>query len=350
MARVRPKYQVFVSSTFRDLEPERLAVTMEVLRMGHIPAGMEQFPASDERGRARIQRTIDTSDYYVVLVGERYGDTDESGQSWTEWEYHYAKEKGLPVLAFVRTGTPIELVDREPGRQQKLSDFKALLTKAHLYKSWSNIDDLRAKVHQAVTQEIQLNDDTETPRPGWHRGTTQSLDAHSQSGARLEVLEKRIAELEQKLASASQQRGVFVRLDPIGRAYEALFPGVWRKTWHSPPSGTFEGWEEAYVTSNVYNVTRTSIGMPIKWRLSHLVEDGDVTRFQQADPHGRPLFETRHIAISKNSPDHYVGVETHTDQAGVSHETHVVYRRIGETAGTKLTVESATGVTDEYGS
>ena len=35
------KYQVFLSSTFRDLEIERRIVIEQVLNLGHIPVGME---------------------------------------------------------------------------------------------------------------------------------------------------------------------------------------------------------------------------------------------------------------------------------------------------------------------
>jgi len=47
MSRPRPKYQVFISSTFSDLHAERQAVTLEVLAARHIPSGMESFPACD---------------------------------------------------------------------------------------------------------------------------------------------------------------------------------------------------------------------------------------------------------------------------------------------------------------
>jgi hypothetical protein len=42
------KYQVFISSTFKDLEEERRTVIEQVLNLGHIPVGMELFQAGDE--------------------------------------------------------------------------------------------------------------------------------------------------------------------------------------------------------------------------------------------------------------------------------------------------------------
>ena len=42
------RYQVFVSSTYADLEAERRSVIQTLIEMDCIPAGMELFPAADE--------------------------------------------------------------------------------------------------------------------------------------------------------------------------------------------------------------------------------------------------------------------------------------------------------------
>ncbi|WP_268844130.1 DUF4062 domain-containing protein [Aeromonas caviae] len=42
------RYQVFVSSTFADLQDERSKVIQTLMEMDCIPAGMELFPAMDE--------------------------------------------------------------------------------------------------------------------------------------------------------------------------------------------------------------------------------------------------------------------------------------------------------------
>lgn len=43
------RYQVFVSSTFEDLQEERREVMQALLSLNCIPTGMELFPAADER-------------------------------------------------------------------------------------------------------------------------------------------------------------------------------------------------------------------------------------------------------------------------------------------------------------
>ena len=53
------KFQVFVSSTFKDLHDERDLVIKAILEMGHIPVGMEMFSAADEEQWSVIKRQID---------------------------------------------------------------------------------------------------------------------------------------------------------------------------------------------------------------------------------------------------------------------------------------------------
>jgi hypothetical protein len=42
------RYQVFISSTFQDLQEERKEVMQALLELDCMPAGMELFPAANE--------------------------------------------------------------------------------------------------------------------------------------------------------------------------------------------------------------------------------------------------------------------------------------------------------------
>jgi hypothetical protein len=53
------RYQIFISSTFKDLAKERSAVLSMVLGLNHIPAGMELFAAAASTPWTIIQRVID---------------------------------------------------------------------------------------------------------------------------------------------------------------------------------------------------------------------------------------------------------------------------------------------------
>ena len=67
------KYQIFISSTFEDLKEARDNVMKAVLTMGHIPLGMEMFVADGNDQWVTIQKTIDECDYFIVIIGHRYG-------------------------------------------------------------------------------------------------------------------------------------------------------------------------------------------------------------------------------------------------------------------------------------
>lgn len=95
------KLQVFVSSTYTDLVEERQAAVEAILDAGHIPAGMELFKAGKSQMKT-IQKWIDESDVYMLILGGRYGSVEEeSGLSYTELEYNYALSKNMPVFTIV---------------------------------------------------------------------------------------------------------------------------------------------------------------------------------------------------------------------------------------------------------
>ena len=123
------KYQVFISSTYTDLIEERKRVRDTILSMLHFPVGMEIFGAADEEQWEIIRDTIDSSDYYVLLVAHRYGSVItegvDAGISYTEKEYRYAKEKGIPILAFlIDEKVPVQPANIEKDNLEKLEAFK----------------------------------------------------------------------------------------------------------------------------------------------------------------------------------------------------------------------------------
>ncbi len=88
------RFQVFVSSTYADLKEERQHVIQALMEMDCIPAGMELFPAADEEQWKFIKKVIDDCDYYLLIIGGRYGSTTDDGISYTEREFDYAVERG----------------------------------------------------------------------------------------------------------------------------------------------------------------------------------------------------------------------------------------------------------------
>jgi len=50
-----------------------------ILKLYHFPVGMEMFSADDAEQWEVIKDTIDMSDYYVVIIGHRYGSVTSEG-------------------------------------------------------------------------------------------------------------------------------------------------------------------------------------------------------------------------------------------------------------------------------
>jgi hypothetical protein len=105
------KIQIFVSSTYTDLKIERQAAVEAILSSGHIPAGMELFSAGDESQLSVIERWIDESDVYLLILGGRYDSIEKnSGKSYIQLEYEYAIKKGKPLFSLVIPKNAICLV------------------------------------------------------------------------------------------------------------------------------------------------------------------------------------------------------------------------------------------------
>ena len=162
------KYQVFVSSTFKDLESERNLVIKAVLEMGHIPVGMEMFSAADEEQWNIIKKQIDQSDYYMVVVAHRYGSCDASGVSYTEKEYDYALSKGIPCLGFVLEDGIQWSKDKADSDRTTLKKLKSFKEKIKLkpVSFWKNGEDLYGRCSIALMKAFNAY-----PREGWVRAS-----------------------------------------------------------------------------------------------------------------------------------------------------------------------------------
>ena len=188
------RYQIFVSSTFADLIDERQAVTQALLSLNHFPAGMELFPASNEDQWTLIKGVIDDSDYYIIIVGARYGTTTEGGISYTEKEFDYAVASGIPVLAFIHENPgaiAANKTDQSDAARVKLEAFRTKVMTGRSVKKWSTSENLEARVIQAVSAETKRN-----PREGWVRGNL------SGDPAKLNQLLNEIGELKKQLLAA----------------------------------------------------------------------------------------------------------------------------------------------------
>ena len=186
------KYQIFISSTYTDLIEARDKIIETVLSLYHFPVGMEMFSADDSEQWEIIQETINVSDYYVIIIGHRYGSVASDGISYTEKEYDYAREKGLPILAFIRDrNIPTLPKEREESTEAtiKLEAFIKKATASKMCDFWVNIDDLATKVAIALPKIFRR-----TPQIGWVKGSEAISKEISQELAELSTENRELRE------------------------------------------------------------------------------------------------------------------------------------------------------------
>jgi len=189
------RYQIFISSTYEDLKRERELVTNQVFEQGHIPIGMEAFPAAARSQWEFIRRLIIQSDYYIVILGGRYGSIGDDGLSYTHKEFQLARELNKPILVFFRRD-----LDKLPedNRDDDLTSIKAFHVEACrdiLARGWSNETYLLIGLPASLNNAI-----LEFPAVGWVRANTlSSTDAISE----LNDLRKEKEELINKLSLTS---------------------------------------------------------------------------------------------------------------------------------------------------
>ncbi len=181
---MQKKYQIFVSSTYKDLVEERNEVIATCLRMGHIPVGMEMFNAGNHEQWKVIKRTIDFCDYYCVIVAKRYGSRGKDGISYTEMEYDYAVSKDIPVLGFPiaeKANWPVDRIDDKQADIRSLKAFRIKVQK-RMARFWEEKNQLARDFAVSLAEMINLE-----PRPGWIRADNQGYETALAEIARLSV-------------------------------------------------------------------------------------------------------------------------------------------------------------------
>ena len=215
---ITKRFQVFVSSTFQDLQDERQEVMQALLELDCIPSGMELFPAANEDQWTLIKKVIDDCDYYMVIIAGRYGSLGASGTSYTEMEYRYATEKGKPVVAFLHRSPGSLAADRcesTPEGREKLAAFRSL-AQQRMVKFWESPADLGSVVSRSIILLMR-----NTPAVGWVRADALPDESTTEELLRLR---NRVSELESALAAVNTSapagaEGLAQGTDPVSVEY-----------------------------------------------------------------------------------------------------------------------------------
>lgn len=167
------KLQVFISSTYIDLKEERQAAVEAILDSGNIPAGMELFKAGNETQLKTIERWIDESDVYLLILGGRYGSIEEkSGKSYTHLEYEYAVKKNIPIFAVVLSESAIfkkasiigKMSSMEEKEVSRYKEFKELVF-TKIVREVEDIKDIKLSIHTTLNEFLNLYNFS-----GWIKG------------------------------------------------------------------------------------------------------------------------------------------------------------------------------------
>lgn len=147
------KLLIFVSSVQKELEDERVIVqnllnTDSFLSAHCAPVLYECEPASPDKALEGCLKSLDDCQVYVLIVAVQYG--ARIGElSITHAEYRRAKEKKLPVLAFIKGDRNVK---REKGTDALLRELDDDGPK---YKRFGNIIELQKEVRGALVKLLK---------------------------------------------------------------------------------------------------------------------------------------------------------------------------------------------------
>ena len=227
------KLRVFVSSVQKELEDERLIVqnivnTDSFLSAHCAPLLYEFEPASPEKALEGCLASLDGCQVYLLIVGVEYG-TTAGGFSIAHAEYRRAKEKTLPVLAFIKGDRRAK---REQGTEALLAELDA---DGFKYKRFGNVIELQKEVRAALAKLLRdrfgiapTSDENEIAEQTIE--ATSAFESRPLDRVRWRDLDHDVA---RRLIAAAEQR------KPDDLSGEELLTGAALRglVWHEPVTG-----------------------------------------------------------------------------------------------------------------
>ncbi len=190
------RYQIFISTSGRDMQPERMVLSQTLVGMGFFAWGLEhRTPLTTTLAR----RQIDECDYVILLLGSQYGEQAISGVSYLSLEYEYALSQAKPIIVFMHEqpeNREIDLQETHPQLKDKFLAFrKKLLHEAeHIFYF---------KTPRELELAVRLNIPLMIEQYGG-QGWVPVHQAH-QLEDEIKLLRSKILQLEQRLTEPSTQ-------------------------------------------------------------------------------------------------------------------------------------------------
>ena len=153
------KIPVFVSSTYIDLIPYRVEVSMLLNSMGFEVHGMENFGSRTESPLQTCLNELRLCKIFIGVLGMKYGSIDKSSdKSFIEIEYEAAKENPSVEILFylINEDTArvfpkfVDICNDKDNKGARLKKFKDLIKDRHTVSFFESETDLRIKVERDV--------------------------------------------------------------------------------------------------------------------------------------------------------------------------------------------------------
>jgi hypothetical protein len=226
--RITRKYQVFISSTFKDLKECRSRALHEIVAAGHMATCIETWGMKNESQLDVIKRAVQDCQFYVLILGHCYGSCPDQrpDKSYVELELDYAEsffgtERNRRILCFMLND---DLVER---RREKLSkatpDGKREIENKEKFKSfrrrlrtgdrwWRPFRDARDIGRDLFGFFRELHDDV----PGYVRETEETADIIRISTSNQvikEVVQRagRFTTVEHRLSQSANEKNAIAR-------------------------------------------------------------------------------------------------------------------------------------------
>lgn len=185
------RYQVFITTSGKEMQPERMVVSQTLIGMGFFSWGLEQrTPLST----AFARRQIDDCDYVLLLLGSQYGEQSVSGVSYMHLEYIYAVTKQKPIIVLMHDNPESRdpsLQEAKPELRNRFHEFRQQLQKeVEQVVSFKTLRELELAVRSYMPQMLERY-----PVVGWVR--PQSIQS----------LQDEIDRLKSKLTQAQLVQG-----------------------------------------------------------------------------------------------------------------------------------------------
>jgi len=174
---MKKRFDVFVSSTSKDLYVYREQVRSVLVQRQVQPIMMEDFPAVSRDATELCKQKVEESDLFIGIYAKRYGYCPKGNdKSITEMEFEWAKQAKLETLIFVLSpdcklepSNPVEVYADTIGdsaaaveKRQKLNDFLGRIGQTLVWKNFESPDQLARYTGDAVDVWLKEHASSET--------------------------------------------------------------------------------------------------------------------------------------------------------------------------------------------